>query len=64
MGKYRQHATSHSIAVTEEVFQTLRECQKTLQQASKETVTLDDALRYIMRLENNHWGKTRFEREV
>ncbi len=63
MGKYRQYATTHSIAVTEEVFKVLKERQTLLQKAMQETITLDDTLRHFFNLIENKWGSTRFEKE-
>lgn len=64
MGKYRQHATSHSIAVTEEVFIYLKGGQAQLQRTSQDTITLDDVLRHFFNLIENKWSSTRFEKEV
>ena len=63
MGKYRQHATTHSVAVTKEIFNEIKEIQSMLQKSNQETITLDDALRYMFHISENKWGSTRFEKE-
>jgi len=64
MGKYRQHATTNSIAVTDEIFNFLKKTRGMLQQTSQELITMDDTLRYFFKIKENKWGTTRFEREV
>ena len=62
MGKYREHATTNSLAVTTEVFEKLREAQRELQKTSQQMITIDDTLRHFFNLKGNKWGRTRFER--